>query len=72
MLIAQPAFSDEMIIFDDRLPSLEFLEYLDDMVEMDGELVGPGELISVESRLQDPEPTQDSDSAVWRNEVDDE
>ena len=38
--LIQSAAADDRVITDD-LPSLEFLDYLGELVETDGELVGP-------------------------------
>lgn len=42
MSLVQSVTAEDRIILDE-LPSLEFLDYLGQLVETDGELVGPGD-----------------------------
>ena len=60
MSLIQSATAEDRVITDDQ-PSLEFLDYLGQLVETDGELVGPADFddeANAETETETPERDQ--------------
>jgi hypothetical protein len=73
MSLVQSAIAEDRITFDE-LPSLEFLDYLGELVETDGELVGPGDFddgaitdTAPETVERDPWISRDQQEGIYRD-----
>ena len=73
MSLIQSATAEDRVITDD-LPSLEFLDYLGQLVETDGELVGPADFddeANPETETETPERDQwisrDKQEVIYRD-----